>query len=242
MLYGYNKGLTTVVTGASTLEEFQEWQASLEGELYRTVAETDFMDHLTNPDYQKLAGSAVVVDFDYPFNQGEFVRLHEVVLMQPAQAVDRNVEMIAYEKPDTFDPLDTRTIEQIHGLDIEDRHDMRDDAEMAEDRAFREKIKDMKKNDQLSGESFSPSKKSGIGVQRVDVSHDKDGNVQIDHVLAQVYTGTELEDQIEGSSKLAAEVEAEAALEGERKLQRKAAKKKELQAAHLKALELAKLV
>ena len=241
MLYGYNNGLSTIVTAASTLAEFQEWQASLSGELYREANETDFMDHLTNPDFQKLAGSAIVVDFDYEYNQGEFVRLHEVILIPQAQAVDRNVEMVNQELPDVFDPLDDRTIEQLHGLDKEDRYDHRDDAEKEEDRQMRERIKEMKANDQLSGESFSPSKKAGIGVQRIDVSHDAEGNMQIDGVLAQVYTGTELEDQIEGSSKLAAEVAAEAALEGERKLQRAAAKKAELQAAQIRADERAGL-
>jgi hypothetical protein len=240
MLYGYNKGLQTIVTAASSLEEFKEWQSELEGHLYREANETDFMEHLTNPDYQKLAGSAIVVEFDHEYNQGEFTRIHEIVLLQPAQAVDRNVEMIHYEKPDVFDAKDERTIEEIHGLDKEDRWDHRDEAEMAEDKAMREKIKEMKKNDELSGESFSAPKKDGIGVQRVDVSHDADGNVQIDHVLAQKYTGTELEDQIEGSTKLADAVAADAALEGERKQQRKVEKKKELEAAVERAKVLGK--
>lgn len=240
MLYGYNKGLQTIVTAASSLEEFKEWQSELEGHLYREANETDFMEHLTNPDYHKLAGSAIVVDFDHEYNQGEFIRIHEITILQPAPAVDRNVEMIHYEKPDVFDAKDERTIEEIHGLDKEDRWDVRDDAERAEDTAMREKIKEMKKNDQLSGESFSPSKKGGVGVERIDASRDDQGNLQIDGVLAHKYTGTELEDQIEGSTKLADAVAAEAALEGERKLQRKANKKKELEAAVERAKQLGK--
>jgi hypothetical protein len=240
MLYGYNKGLQTIVTAASSLDEFKEWQSELAGHLYREANETDFMEHLTNPDYQKLAGSAIVVDFDHEYNQGEFTRIHEIVMLQPAQAVDRNVEMIHYEKPDVFDAADERTIEEIHGLNKEDRWDHRDDAERAEDSAMREKIKEMKKNDQLSGESFSPRKKGGVAVDRIDVSHDAEGKIQIDGVLAQKYTGTELEDQIEGSSKLAAQVAAEAALEGERKQQRKIQKTKELEEAVARAAVLGK--
>ena len=241
MLYGYNKGLTTIVTGATTQAEFNEWTAELAGHLYRAANETDLMEHLTNPDYAKLAGAAQVIEFDYEYNQAEFNRIHEIILLQPAQAVDRNVEMVHQELPDIFDANDNRTIEEIHGLDQFDKHDFRDEAEMAEDKAMREKIKTMKANDELSGESFSAPKKGGLGIQRIDSSIDADGNLQIDGVLAQVYTGTEVEDQIAGSSKLAEAVAAQAALEGERKIQRAKAKKEELESAQQRANVLADL-
>jgi hypothetical protein len=85
------------------------------------------------------------------------------------------------------DDDDQRTIEEIYGLDKEDRFDRRSDEEKASDEVNRKRYDEAKKRGDLSGESFGgplPDRKTQTTVTDIRVSERADGTVEIDNVLA----------------------------------------------------------
>lgn len=224
MLYGFNPNFkTTVVTADQTTADFQAWYKSLGGELYVTSYESDMMMHMTDPNLQGLKTAVFIFEFDHDFNQAEFARIHDITILKQAQAIDRNVDMYLHEQPDPYDAADTRTIEQIYELDKEDRYDTRDDEEKAEDAAFREQIKEMKKNNQLSGESFTPKGKDRVNVTQINTSVDANGHVTIENVQAVKHVPGEHNESIAQREKLEAKVAEENQLKAEKAIADKAA-------------------
>ena len=186
MLNGFNPDKNTIVVSSGTdINQFEAWYAALGGELYIESYETTFLDHMSNDLFTGVKTPVYVFTFDQEFCLTEFVRIHEISLVNHATAMDLNVDMYLNGRPDPYDSEDTRTIADLHNLHNEDRHDKRTDEQKAEDAAFKEKIKEMKKNDQVTGESFSPkSNQSKVHVETVNVTDNADGTQTIDGVEA----------------------------------------------------------
>jgi hypothetical protein len=196
MLFGYNtKPRTTVVVAGHTLEEFQAWFASLnhEGALYTAARETEMFEHLMNDEWTDLKTTVYVFDFDHDYNQAEFARLHDIVILPRMEAIDRNGDMDYLSRGDDM-MNETRTIAEIFNLGDDDPYDKRSDAEKAADKIMSERMKQLQKDDQISSDSFAPVTKGGVAVTDIHASTNADGTVSIDGINAVKYKGDEAEE------------------------------------------------
>lgn len=190
MLYGYFRepGPTTVVTAAifkSVLADFLK-RASERPDLYVSMEEPDFMTIMTDEEFQKFKSEVTVFQHASVEQQQEFVDYFNLLICPFHTAVHRQKEMLEADEPDPYDASDERTLEEIYGLTEHDPFDQRTDEQKEQDAAFKEAIKQARKDGQISDESFKPREKKGKNVHVTDVrAHtDADGNVQIDRILA----------------------------------------------------------
>lgn len=205
MLYGYKRpGNITVVTAATLKSELNDFfeRAAQRPELYVNMVEPDFVTQLTDPELKDLKHEIRIFDHTDEAQQEQFIDAFDITV-GPFQAVmGMHNDMIKRDEPDPFDVNDTRTIEEIHGLQGEnDVWDTRTDEQKAEDEQIKEAIKKARKDGMLSDESFSPRKQEGedskktVKVTKINTSVDADGNVSIDRVLARKDT-TENEHEV----------------------------------------------
>jgi hypothetical protein len=193
MLYGYRKDkLTTVVTAVANnnYAAYEAWFRSLQDDtdLVVNVYETNFMDHFSE-EYSRAQSPVFVIS--HPSDEGaqKFIEKHEITLLKTQMAWDRHDDMVKFDAPDYYDISETRTIEELEGLDQNDPYDRRTDDEKAEDAAYRAKVEELKKSGQLSGDgSFTPRKPkegdSEAHVTDIRTTRNADGTVSIDNVLA----------------------------------------------------------
>jgi hypothetical protein len=192
MLYGYRKDKTTLVVNAiasSNVEKFEEWFATVESnELVADVRQTSFMDHFAE-EFSRCLSGVYIFEFANEENLEAFVIQQEITILKKEMSFDRHADMVHYDAPDFYDVSETRTIEEIEGLDQHDPYDRRTDEEKVEDAAHRAKIEELKKSGQLSGDgSFTPRKPkdgdSAAHVTDIRTTRNADGTVSIDNVLA----------------------------------------------------------
>jgi hypothetical protein len=187
-LYGYKKDASTTIVGAALnkaeFDQFYEAATDHHSDKYLS----DMMMHLTDPDIQGFQASVAIFEHSSSEQQDQFIEKYEILIGTRARAVDRNVDMVNYDAPDPWlDGDDERTIEQINGLDKEDRWDKRTEEERDADRQMKKMMDEMKKKGELSNDdSFSPRKpKSGeVHVTDVRTTAHADGSVTVDNVLA----------------------------------------------------------
>lgn len=206
MLFGYHTNpRTTVVTAAHTLQEFQDWYASLvtEEALFTSAHETNMFEHLTNDEWSDLKTSVYVFTFDHDYNQAEFARIHDIVVLPRFNAVDRNADM-EYVSREFNAANDTRTIAEIHGLGDDDPYDKRSEEEKAADKIVSERMKELQKQDKISGDSFSPVTKGGVSVTDIHATTNTDGTITIDGINAVKYKGDEAENAMEQMTRVSA--------------------------------------
>jgi hypothetical protein len=189
-LYGYKKDATTTIVGAAlNKQEFNEFYEAAT-ELYSDRYKSDMMMHLTDPEIQGFQAEVAIFEHADSAQQDAFITKHDILIGTRQRAVDRNADMVNYDAPDPWLNVDDeRTIEQIHGLDKEDRWDKRTDEERDADRQMKKMMDDLKKKGELSNDdSFSPRKdepKEGdVRVTDIRTTAHADGSVTVDNVLA----------------------------------------------------------
>jgi hypothetical protein len=192
MLYGYRKDKTTLVVTAianNNVATYEEWFTTVEGdELVADVRQTSFMDHFSD-EFARCQTGVYIFEFANEENLDAFAAKHDITILKKEMSLDRHADMVNYDAPDFYDVSETRTIEEIEGLDQHDPYDRRTDDEKAEDSAYRAKVEELKKSGQLSGDgSFSPRKPkdgdSAAHVTDIRTTRNADGTVSIDNVLA----------------------------------------------------------
>lgn len=187
MLYGYHKEPNiTVVTAALNRAEFDAWYGACDNEFVSDRYETNSFEHLTNDELTPFKSTVFIFEHATPEDRQKFAEKHGLLIGTYARAVDRCTDMVLYDAPDHYDVNETRTIEELNGLDKEDRWDRRSDEEKEADKKMKEMIDEMKKKGEISNDdSFAPRKKEGDAVNVTDVrtSINADGTIDID-VLA----------------------------------------------------------
>lgn len=193
MLFGYRKDGETVITakhGTSTM--YQEWRTALpeSDETYVSVRETEFMDKFGD-EFGRMRHDVYIFSHKDTKQQDAFIEKHQVTINPPVTAWDRHDTMVDFDAPDYYDVTETRTIEELTGLDTDDRWDRRTDEQKEADQKMKEMIDELKKNGEITNDdSFAPRQKEGEGTAHVDeirTSIGADGKVQIDNVLATKY-------------------------------------------------------
>lgn len=192
MLYGYRKDKTTLVVTAianNNVAKYEEWFATVESnELVSDVRQTSFMDHFSD-EFGRCQTGVYIFEFADEAKLTEFAEQQEVTILKKEMSFDRHADMVNFDAPDYYDISETRTIEELEGLDQNDPYDRRTDEEKAEDAAHRAKVEELKKSGQLSGDgSFTPRKPkegdSDAHVTDIRTVRNADGTVSIDNVLA----------------------------------------------------------
>lgn len=192
MLYGYSRepGHQTVITAAifkSVLADFLE-RASKRPDLYVSMEEPDFMTSMTDDQFKMFKDGVTVFEHDSAEQQQAFVDEFGILMGSFARSIDHHNAMLVADEPDPYDVSDERTLEEIHGLTENDPWDVRTDEEKEQDAAFKEAIKQAKKDGQISDESFKPREKKkndkSVHVTDVKAHRDADGNLEIDRILA----------------------------------------------------------
>lgn len=196
-LYGYTKDATTTIVGAALNKE--EFQKFFEGatEHFVEKEESDLMMHLTDPEFEKFSATVYIFTHTDAEQQAAFIAQYEILIGTHQRAVDRNTDMVNYDAPDPYlDGSDNRTIEEIYGLDKDDKWDKRTDEEKAADEELKKQLDEMKKKGELSNDdSFSAPKKGGVYVNDIRATTNADGSVTVDTVLAtKVEEGEKMDD------------------------------------------------
>lgn len=179
MLYGYCDGLKTVVTAGKSVVEFEGWyQKILEGDdaFYKSQKATDFMDHMTNPDFKGYRHPAYIFEHNSEGEQSAFVDKHNVLILPPFQAKDFMLDMMAEVEESLRNEFNLRTpqtIGELAGIEENDPWDPRSESEI-EAAKKQEKVSDelrKRLGDHVTGQSFDPNPRSGVedGMKITDI-------------------------------------------------------------------------
>lgn len=191
MLYGFRdgsaqEGFYLVVSAAESLAAYDALEPRV-GELggRRPAA----FEHLTDDRLRNML-HAYLFEADTEQAITEVVETLQVEILHRNRALDKQRGMMSAEEADPYrsNDDDSRTIEEIYGLDTDDRWDKRTDEQIEQDKAYKQLADEAKKKGELTGDSFSGGKnrkkKDEVRVTDIRTSINADGSVQIDDVLA----------------------------------------------------------
>lgn len=182
MLYGTKEVLdgnriATIVGAADTVEEFVAWLDAVkgqeEGRNWEETYASNFLDHMQNQFYKGFKHSVLAVYHTDEEQRQAFWTEWNIHEVQSEPLRDRQADMLHAKhveiKAATESEEDkAKTIEERTGLDQNDPWDRRSEAEKEEDRKMKERMKEMAKAGELSGDSFG-----GADAQRA--SRDRPG-------------------------------------------------------------------
>ena len=202
MIFGMQSDKTTlIVAAADSVVELEAFYAKIllsqdrnEPRLYSSEFQPSPNDMLLDDRFWSFKKPPYVFEFDGEETLKGFVEAYNVSVRSRAEVVDRHKKMLEVNEIDPYlsPNADTRTIEEILGIEENDPWDTRSEEQKQQDEENRKKAEEMKKAGKLSGDSFGPGKKrkkkkSGeneVGVTDIRVSRNEDGTVNIDEVLA----------------------------------------------------------
>ena len=200
MNYAFEDKLVTYVTGADSIEEFEQLIAKIDAIdgvtlNMKGVTEADqagMMDMLTEEVYAGLTKAPLVIQ--HTSNQelrAAFFTEFGITVLKRNAALKKQVDMLDALVEDPYSPeaKDTRTIEEIHGLVDHDPFDQRTAEEMEADEEKKKLWDKAKKAGDLSGDSFGPNpnrkKKNDPQTHITDIktSIGADGRIQVDSAI-----------------------------------------------------------
>jgi hypothetical protein len=206
MRYAFQESLTTIVGAADTLVEFEDFVMATD--TTRFPAETlgivsaeqaSLMDMLTEDKFQGFKKAPVVVEHPTPTARDAFIEKFGIIIVKRNAVVGKQEDMLLEAVPDPYSAqaTDLRPIEEVHGLDVDDRWDKRSDEQKAKDEEDKKEFNKAQKKGDISGDSFGPNpnrkkpKKTTdehgnplATVTDIKAVRDDDGNIEIDTVLA----------------------------------------------------------
>lgn len=225
MLYGIVKKGTLIVAAADTLSDFENFGA---GKAFERPNE---MDMWGDEFLSKLSAPPYIIPLETVELLVEFAAANDISLIGENRLASKSKSMKNSAEADPYAHGVRATIEEdeaaikagtkvtigsIHGIDTEDRWDVRTDEQKAKALQDKEEYDKKKKAGQMSGDdSFaaSPSQKSAR-VTDVRVTVDADGTVEIDNVLAVkgLYDADDAEDEIPDNDDLSIDPEGKIAI------------------------------
>lgn len=189
MLYGYESLRenipSTIVTAADEAVTVETWYTNISAKKknYTKSRQTDFMDHLRNPEFVGLKHSVYIFNHKDEKQREKFIRENEIIILPEKQAKDRLEVMVleVVEGIKGFDLSDNRPIGEIFGLnDGNDKWDLRTEDQKKAEAEGKTQLDQSKKRvgDHITGQSFDPNPRSqedGVYVNRV--SQNEDGSI-----------------------------------------------------------------
>lgn len=188
-VYGYPTELSgecvTVVAAGDTVEEFHTWAESLDHndgtfEGYRAMTFTDKLQWYG--EFGEYKGPVVFVKHTDDSARQQFMTNYNVVLEKSQWVLDRHRDMMHKQEGGVefrghgVDFKDSRTIEEMHGLDEDDPWDRRTEEEKKADEETQKKMEEAAKQTGISGPFKAPEaeekaeeeqKRKGLGVHTV---------------------------------------------------------------------------
>lgn len=209
MIYGYTKDGTTVVGAADTVMEFEGWyQKIAEGTsgLFGARKETDFMTHLTDPEFKGYKHPAYIFTHTSNDERDKFIELNEVHILTKSQVRDKMLDMMALADENLrsgFDLRDSRTIGELSGLDNAeyDPWDKRSEQEKDQAESQEKRTDELRKRlgDHVTGQSFDPNPRGGAsgGLSINEIFDSSDGTI---NVKGRKFGGPKTADPLKGIS------------------------------------------
>jgi hypothetical protein len=205
LLYALEDGLISIVGAADTLIELEafvtatdeNFGATAEALGVKSAVVASLMDLLTDDTYQGFKKAPVIIEHLSVDSKLAFNEKFGIEILKRNALIGRADDMLHAEKVDPYsaEADDQRSLEEIHGLDKEDKWDRRSDDEKEKDEENRKMFKEGQKKGDISGDSFGPNpnrkpKKNADGsdVSVTDIKAHRDydtGEVVLDDVLAQ---------------------------------------------------------
>ena len=191
MKYGYTKDKMTVVGAATTVMDFEGWyQEIAEGAsgLFSARKETDFMTHLTDPEFKGYLHPAYIFEHTSNDERDAFIEKNEITVVTKSQVKDRMLDMMALADESLrsgFDLRDERTIGELSGLDDADHDpwDRRSEEEKAQADAQEKRTDELRKRlgDHVTGQSFDPNPRGGAagGLNINEIFDGGDGSINV---------------------------------------------------------------
>lgn len=199
MKYAFEDKQVTYVTGADSLEEFEQLIAKIDrinGQklLSKGVASADqagMMEMLTEEVFGGMTKAPLVIahtsDKDL---RAAFYAEFGITILKRNAAVQKQIDMLDSLKEDPYSPeaTDTRTIEEIYGLDKSDPFDKRSESEIESDEEKKKLWDAAKKSGDLSGDSFGPNpnrvnKEPQAHITDIKTSIGADGRIKVDAAI-----------------------------------------------------------
>lgn len=182
-LYGYTETLdnrvATLVVAADTVDGFVSWVAEVQAQdeaarNFNEIYTSTFLDHMTRDAFKGYKHAVYAFYHDDEAQRDAFIAEHSIEVIQSNPARDRHLDMLHKKKVEVEEATMTEeqknlTIEEMHGLDKFDPWDRRSDEEKEADRQMKEEMKKMRKNGELSGDSFggADALRAGRAEERV---------------------------------------------------------------------------
>lgn len=209
IIVGYKDSPTRSVVAAalSTTAEFKDWHKKnfqdQNPKHVESLHTSDPFDHLVDDNLRKFKKPVFIFDHMTPEDQEKFFKDYEITVLPIMECADRQLDMSQRDEHDPYKPTENdKTLAEIHGLDKEDPWDHRTDEEKAQDQQMKEMMDELKKNNKLSGDSFSPAKKPQkdyVYVDEIRASQNQDGSITVDNVLAVKKNTQQVEAQKNGT-------------------------------------------
>ena len=234
MLYGYKETLdnriATIITAAQRVEDYDEWVGVITTqdprENFEEFYASTFLDHMYRDEFKGFKRPVLAFYHTDEAQRDLFVQQWGVKEVPSAGGRDKQRDMIwrtekdkkaiaekAEEEAAKVEGREVigQSIEELYGLDKEDPWDRRTDEEKAEDAAMKEKIKKLRKEGKMSGDSFGgaqaqrdareadraaqegrvpvASDAGSVRVTDIRGEWDDDGTFTIDNALAHKFKG-----------------------------------------------------
>lgn len=196
MRYAIKDGLTTIVGAADTLVEFDELINQVDVNINSpektgivNAEVPSVLELMMEEKYEGFKRSPLIVTHKDEESLGQFNERYGIICIKRNALLQKHETMLddAVSDTDTEDGASALTIEEMYGLDANDPWDQRSEEEIEKDSNMKKLYDEAKKNGELSGDSFAPTKKkknkSGVYVTDVYTHTDTDGEVVVDKAL-----------------------------------------------------------
>ena len=157
--------VATIVPAATTVDELETWYESVklldsETRLFSEIYETNFMDHMTRPEFRDFKRVTYVFFHTDEAQRDEFFEQQNLQDQKSEPARDRQKDMMHAAKEAHREATETeeernRTIEERLGLDKNDPWDRRSEEEREADKAMKEQMKQLRREGTVSDDSFA---------------------------------------------------------------------------------------
>jgi hypothetical protein len=185
MIYGYKELLdgrtATIVVAGDTVEEYVAFIQAIPGQEdprnWNETYASNFLDAMRSPVYKGYKHSVLAIYHDDEAQRdafwAEWPMLTEV---RSAVGRDRQADMLHDAKEERRKSIETeedktKTLEERLGLDKHDPWDRRTEEEVAADKEMKEKMKEMSKKGELSGDSFGAADDQRKGRERPNANN-----------------------------------------------------------------------
>lgn len=166
-LYGYKETLdnriATLVVAADSVNEYTEWTQTVTGQTeeknWEETYTSNFLDALRSDTFKGYKHPVLAVYHTSEEQRDAFWTEWPIIEVQSLVGRDRHLDMLHAKREEIREATETeedknKTIEERLGLDVHDPWDRRTEEEVKADKEMKEKMKELVKKGEISGDSF----------------------------------------------------------------------------------------